>query len=94
MAKVAGRFARVEPRTTARAFVAGLLSDVERKNCWSLAEHCGHRHPDAMQRLLRSARWDADAVRAGLRDAAAAKGVLFGLRLMHPEITIVRADSA
>ena len=68
MAKVAGQFARVEPRATARAFVTGLLSDVERKNCWSLAEHCGHRRPDAMQRLLRSARWDADAVRDDLRD--------------------------
>ncbi|MBW3359324.1 transposase [Streptomyces microflavus] len=49
-------------------FVAGLLSDVERENCWSLAEHCGHRRPDAMQRLLRSACWDADAVRDDLRD--------------------------
>jgi SRSO17 transposase len=68
MGKVAGRFARVEPRATARAFVAGLLSGVERKNCWSLAEHAGHRHPDAMQRLLRSARWDADAVRDDLRE--------------------------
>lgn len=31
---------------------------------------------------------------AGLHDAAAAKEVLFRLRLMHPEITIVWADSA
>lgn len=29
-----------------------------------------------------------------LHDSAAAKEVLFRLRLMHPEITIVRADSA
>ena len=35
---VAGRFGRVEPRRTARQFVAGLLSPVERKNCWWLAE--------------------------------------------------------
>ena len=34
---VAGRFARVEPRRTAREFVAGLLSPAERKNCWWLA---------------------------------------------------------
>lgn len=52
IAKVAGRFVRVEPRADARAFVAGLLLDVERKNCWSLAEHCGYLRPDAMQRLL------------------------------------------
>ncbi|WP_406349604.1 IS701 family transposase [Streptomyces sp. NBC_00144] len=82
MAKVAGRFARVEPRATARVFVAGLLSDVERKNCWSLGEHCGHRRPDAMQRLLRSARWDADAVRDDLRD-------LVVERLGHPDGVLI-----
>jgi hypothetical protein len=63
MGRVAGRFGRVEPRRTARAFVAGLLSGSERKNCWWLAEWAGHRSPDAMQRLLRTARWDADLVR-------------------------------
>ncbi|MFE5559843.1 IS701 family transposase [Streptomyces sp. NPDC056544] len=68
MANGAGRFVRVEPRSTARAFVAGPLLDVERKNSWSLAEHCGHRRPDAMQRPLRAARWDAEAVRDDLRD--------------------------
>jgi hypothetical protein len=35
---VAGRFARVELRRTAREFVLGLLSPLERKNCWWLAE--------------------------------------------------------
>ena len=64
---VAGRFARVEPRRTAREFVAGLLSAVERKNCWWLAERAGHDDPQAMQRLLRTAVWDADAVRDDLR---------------------------
>jgi hypothetical protein len=43
LGKAAGRFARVEPRAAARAFVTGLLCGVERKNCWSLAEHAGHR---------------------------------------------------
>lgn len=68
MARIAGRFGRVEPRVTARAFVTGLMSDIERKTCWSLAEHAGHTRPDAMQRLLRSARWDADRVRDDVRD--------------------------
>ena len=67
MASVAGRFARVEPRRTAREFVLGLLSQVERKNCWWLAEQAGHASPEAMQRLLRRAVWDADAVRDDLR---------------------------
>jgi SRSO17 transposase len=67
MDRIAGRFARVEPRRTARAFVLGLLSDVPRKTCWGLAEAAGHDRPDAMQRLLRQAQWDADAVRDDLR---------------------------
>lgn len=67
MARIAGRFKRVEPRATARAFVLALLSGVERKNCWRLAEQAGHDRPGPMQRLLRSARWDADAVRDDIR---------------------------
>lgn len=67
MARIAGRFRRVEPRATARAFVLGLLSGVERKNCWVLAEQAGHARPGPMQRLLRTARWDADALRDDVR---------------------------
>jgi SRSO17 transposase len=70
---VAGRFARVEPRRTAREFVAGLLSPAERKNCWWLAEQAGHGDPQAMQRLLRTAVWDADAVRDDVRVFVAAQ---------------------
>lgn len=67
MARIAGRFKRVEPRATARAFVLGLLSGTERKNCWRLAEQAGYARPGPMQRLLRSTRWDADAVRDDIR---------------------------
>nr|WP_165823191.1 IS701 family transposase [Micromonospora globispora] len=63
----AGRFGRVEPRRTAAAFVTGLLSDIEVKTCWQLAEQAGHARPDAMQRLLYRAVWDADGVRDDLR---------------------------
>ncbi len=70
---VAARFARVEPRRTARDFVAGLLSPVERKNCWWLAEHAGHADPQAMQRLLRTAVWDADGICDDLRTFVAAQ---------------------
>jgi SRSO17 transposase len=41
---------------------------VERKTCWSLAEHAGHADPQPMQRLLRTAVWDADKVRDDVRD--------------------------
>ena len=73
MCLVAGRFARVEPRRTAREFVLGLLSPAERKNCWWLAEQAGHRDPQAMQRLLRTAAWDADGVRDDVRGFVAAR---------------------
>jgi len=66
--RIAGRFARVEPRRTARLFLLGLLSGIERKNCWNLAEHAGLADPQPMQRLLREAVWDADAVRDDVRD--------------------------
>ena len=73
MSLVAGRFGRVEPRRTARQFVLGLLSPVERKNCWWLAERAGHADPQAMQRLLRTAVWDADTVRDDVRGFVAAQ---------------------
>jgi SRSO17 transposase len=68
LGRIAGRFARVEPRRHARAFVQGLLADLPRKNCWSLAEHAGHATPDGLQHLLSQAVWDHDAVRDDLRD--------------------------
>jgi len=63
MGRIAGRFGRVEPRRRARAFVLGLLADLPRKNCWSIAEHAGDSSPGGMQHL-----WDADGVRDDLRD--------------------------
>jgi SRSO17 transposase len=67
MGRVADAFGRVEPRRTAWDYVAGLLSATERKNCWWLAENAGHAGPDAMQRLLRTANWDAAQVRDEVR---------------------------
>nr|BFE36154.1 IS701 family transposase [Actinomadura rugatobispora] len=67
MGHLACRFTRVEPRRTARAMLLGLLAELPRKNCWTLAEHAGHATPDAMQHLLSRASWDADAVRDDLR---------------------------
>ncbi|MFI8503489.1 IS701 family transposase [Streptomyces sp. NPDC085524] len=67
MSRIAGRFAWVEPRRRARALVLGLLSDLPRKNCWTLAEHAGDSSPDGLQHLLSRARWDAEAVRDDVR---------------------------
>src|SRR5919202_817724 len=66
-ARIAPRFRRAEPRRRALAYLRGLLSPVERKNGWQLAEQAGERTPDGMQRLLATADWDADAVRDDLR---------------------------
>jgi SRSO17 transposase len=67
MGRIAGRFARVEPRRRVRAFVAGLLAELPRKNCWTIAEHAGEANPDGMQHLLARAVWDAEAVRDDVR---------------------------
>jgi SRSO17 transposase len=66
-AAIAGRFGRVEPRWQARAFLLGLLSDVDTRSCWQLAEQAGDVSPHPMQRLLGEAVWDADAVRDDVR---------------------------
>jgi SRSO17 transposase len=68
MGRVAGRFGRVELRRRARALVRGLLADLPRKNCWTLAEHAGDPNPDGIQHLLARAVWDEDKVRDDLRD--------------------------
>jgi SRSO17 transposase len=65
--RIAPRFPRLEVRRRAGRYLAGLLGPVERRNGWQLAEQVGERTPDGVQRLLRTARWDADAVRDDLR---------------------------
>ena len=67
-ARIGGRFTRAEPRVRAREYMSGLVAGLERKNGWTLAEHAGEVSPDGMQRLLRKAGWDADAVRDDLRE--------------------------
>jgi len=66
-ARIAGRFRRREPRLQARSFLLGVLSDVDTRSCWQLAEQSGDTSPQAMQRLLGEAVWDADAVRDDVR---------------------------
>jgi SRSO17 transposase len=66
-AAIAGRFRRREPRLQARSFLLGVLSDVDTRSCWQLAEQAGDSDPNATQRLLGEAVWDADAVRDDVR---------------------------
>ena len=64
---IAGRFHRSEPRRRALEYLKGLISPVERKKGWQLAERAGDVSPDGVQRLLSTYRWNADLVRDDLR---------------------------
>lgn len=65
--RIAPHFARAEPRQRALVYLRGLLSTVERKNGWQLAEQAGEARPHGIQRLLKAAHWDVDGVRDELR---------------------------
>jgi SRSO17 transposase len=60
---VAPEFFRREPRLRAESYLLGLVSGLERKNGWTIAEFAGDKTPLGMQRLLNQAVWDQDAVR-------------------------------
>jgi SRSO17 transposase len=56
-------FSRSETRKRVRAYLQGLLSPLERKNGWQLAEEAGESTPYAMQYLLDRAVWDVEELR-------------------------------
>ena len=66
--RISGRFARSEARERVKRYLLGLLGRVERKNGWQLAEAIGETDPQGVQRLLNSAKWDADLVCDDLRE--------------------------
>ena len=65
-------FARVEAWLQAGKYTAALMSDLPRRNGWTLAERAGDRTPDRMQRLLSRAVWDGAAVMKVVRGFAVA----------------------
>jgi SRSO17 transposase len=69
--RIARHFGRIEPRRRALGYLRALLSDIERKNGWQVAERLGDHNPFAVQHLLGRAAWDADAVRDELAGYAA-----------------------
>ena len=94
---IAGRFRRPEPRRRVLDYLRGLVSSVERKNGWQLAEQAGDATPDGVQRLLSTYRWDADLVRDDLRDyvveqLGAADGVQRLLSTYRWDADLVRDD--
>ena len=64
---IAPRFARHDAARNAGAFLLSVLSAVETKNCWTMAELAGHSTPDRLQHLLSRAKWDAEEVREDLQ---------------------------
>ena len=66
--RISHRFARSEARSRVKRYLVGLLGCVERKNAWQMAEAIGERDPQGVQRLLNSAKWDAEEVRDDLRE--------------------------
>jgi SRSO17 transposase len=62
LARVGPLFYRAESRTHAEQYLRGLLSSLQRKNGWTIAEHVGEPEPKALQRLLNLSPWDADTL--------------------------------
>jgi hypothetical protein len=65
-------FARTEPWLHAGKYAAAVMSDLRRRNGWTIAERCGDRTPDRTQRLLNRAAWDAFAAMGVVRRFAVA----------------------
>ena len=61
--RVGKHFANLAARATAGAYLQSLLSSVERKNSWQLAEVAGFDTPYRFQHLLGRGAWQADALR-------------------------------
>src|SRR6266702_2223798 len=66
--RIGPSFARSETRSRAQAYLRGLLSPLERKNGWQLAEQAGESTPYSMPYLLDRAVWDAEQLRDVVRE--------------------------
>ncbi|MER9335311.1 IS701 family transposase [Mesorhizobium sp. M0293] len=67
-ARVGRVLPRRELRETGADFLDGLLSGIERKTAWLMAEQSGAERPYRMQSLLGRSHWDADRLRDEVRD--------------------------
>jgi len=79
-------FVRTQTWQHAGRYVSALVSQVPKRNGWTIAQHAGDRTPDRTQRLLNRAVWDTVAVMSQVRrfvaaglDAAACRGRRRGL---------------
>jgi SRSO17 transposase len=70
LARIRPLFYRTESKKHAAQYLRGLLSPIQRKNGWTIAEHVGEPEPTALQRFLNLSPWDADALLAVNREYA------------------------
>lgn len=67
LSRTAPAFRRIETRSSAKRLVLGLMTHLERRNCWTLTEHAGEKGPWRFQHLLSRAKWDEAQVRGEIR---------------------------
>jgi hypothetical protein len=65
-------FARTEPWLQAGRYAAAVMSQIPRRNGWTIAAQIGDRAPDKTQRLFSRAVWDTSAAMAVVRRFAVA----------------------
>jgi len=65
-------FSRVEPWLQAGKYIGAVMSDLPKRNGWTIARFAGDRSPDRTQRLLNRAAWDTLAVMGVVRGFAVA----------------------
>lgn len=65
--RIAPRFSRKDLRAHSARYLRGLISRVERKNGWQLAEELGEQTPTNLQHFIARSSWDADQVRDDLQ---------------------------
>jgi SRSO17 transposase len=65
-------FARTGTWLHAGKYVSALVSEMPKRNGWTIAQYAGDRAPDRTQRLLNRAAWDTFAAMSGVRRFAVA----------------------
>lgn len=67
MGRLRACFARTETWQQAGKYMSALVSEIPRRNGWTIAQHAGDRSPDRTQRLLNRASWDTLAAMSEIR---------------------------
>jgi hypothetical protein len=70
--RLRSRFARTQTWQHAGRYVSALVSQVPKRNGWTIAEQVGDATPDRTQRLLNRAVWDTTAAMSHIRRFVAA----------------------